>query len=164
MNGYGWKTNAEVAHDRYLKFQAKLKEAQAWLKAHGMTAEQFGQLTVEEQIRLYEAAKRGDTSFVTDDGRTINLLYGAATPAPTPTPIPPKVQDKLGGLLNRANDKVADVIISRGGTGSNVNEAGHWAQRTMAETAEAAVGGDLTAAKAIKLAKEAAKKGQRRKY
>jgi hypothetical protein len=26
--------------------------------------------------------QRGDTSFVTGDGRTINLLYGAAVPAP----------------------------------------------------------------------------------
>ncbi len=68
---------------------------------------------------------------------------------------------KLGNLLNRASDKIADVIRSRGGTGDNVRQAGHWAERTLAEAAKAATEGDATAETAIKIAKQAGRLGQR---
>jgi hypothetical protein len=45
------------------------------------------------------------------------------------------------------------MIKERGGNASNVREAGHWADRTLADAAEAAAKGDRTAAKAIKIVK-----------
>ena len=68
---------------------------------------------------------------------------------------------KLGGLAPRANEKVADVIRSRGGSAANVNQAGHWAQKTVADAAKAAVGGDASAESAIKIAKQAGRLGQK---
>jgi hypothetical protein len=41
----------------------------------------------------------------------------------------------------------------------NVREAGHWADRTLADTAEAAVKGNTTAEKAIKIVKQARRLG-----
>jgi hypothetical protein len=72
----------------------------------------------------------------------------------------PSELKKLGGLSNRAEEKVADVIRSRGGNASNVREAGAWAQKTLAETAKAATGGDKAAETAIKIAKQAGRLGQ----
>ncbi len=57
------------------------------------------------------------------------------------------VQKKLGGLAGRAGDKVRDVIRSRGGTASNVNEVSHWADKTLGEAAQAAANGDRSAEK-----------------
>jgi RHS repeat-associated protein len=71
-----------------------------------------------------------------------------------------KAKSKLGNLANRAGEKVRDVIRSRGGSGSNVNQAGPWADRTLGETAEAAAQGDSTAETAIKVAKQAGRLGQ----
>jgi hypothetical protein len=73
----------------------------------------------------------------------------------------PSELKKLGGLSNRAEEKLADVIRSRGGNASNVREAGPWAQKTVAETAKAATGGDKTAETAIKIAKQAGRLGQK---
>jgi len=53
------------------------------------------------------------------------------------------------------------VIRSRGGSGANVREAGQWAEKTLAETAQAATKGDAAAAKAIKIAKGAGRLGQK---
>jgi hypothetical protein len=87
------KTNREVANDKLRAFEAKRKEAYAWLKAHGATDEQLGQLTAQQQIDVYEAAKRGESSVTFDDGRTIQIVTPGqpGSPAPTPkiTPIPP---------------------------------------------------------------------------
>jgi hypothetical protein len=52
------------------------------------------------------------------------------------------------------------MIRERGGTESNVRHAGHWADKTLAETAEAAATGDSTAETAIKIVKQARKKGE----
>jgi RHS repeat-associated protein len=71
------------------------------------------------------------------------------------------VKSKLGGLAGRAQEKLADVIRSRGGTGANVQKAGIWAQRTLADTAAAAVAGDATAETAIKIAKQAGRLGEK---
>ncbi|HLA10388.1 MAG TPA: RHS repeat-associated core domain-containing protein [Pyrinomonadaceae bacterium] len=38
---------------------------------------------------------------------------------------------KLGGLADRAGEKVADVIRSRGGNAGNVRQAGQWSQKTL---------------------------------
>lgn len=53
-----------------------------------------------------------------------------------------------------------DVIRSRSGTASNVNQAGPWADKTLGETAEAATNGNSTAETAIKIAKQAGRLGQ----
>ena len=71
------------------------------------------------------------------------------------------MRKKLGGLANRASEKVRDVIRSRGGSAANVNEAGPWADATLADTAKAAVNGDTTAETAIKIAKQAGRLGQK---
>jgi RHS repeat-associated protein len=85
----------------------------------------------------------------------------AIKPAATAKSLPPSVQRKLGGLASRANEKVADVIRSRGGNASNVKETGHWAEKTLAETAQAAINGEATAVKAIKVAKDAGRLGKK---
>lgn len=72
-----------------------------------------------------------------------------------------RVPEKLGRLAKRAEEKVADVIRSKGGTAANVRQAGPWAQKTLAETAKAATGGDKTAETAIKAAKQAGRLGQK---
>lgn len=77
-------------------------------------------------------------------------------PAAASANLTPSETKKLGNLASRADEKVADVIRSRGGNASNVGEAGPWAQKTLAETAKAATGGDKTAETAIKIAKRRA--------
>jgi hypothetical protein len=67
---------------------------------------------------------------------------------------------KLGKLANRSDEKVRDVIRSRGGTASNVNQAAPWADNTLGETAQAAANGDPSAESAIKIAKQAGRLGQ----
>lgn len=75
--------------------------------------------------------------------------------------LPKKVREKLGTLLEFAELTVAEVIRRRGGTASNVRWAGHWANRTLAEAAQGAVDGDLTAIAAIKIAKDARRLGEK---
>jgi hypothetical protein len=67
----------------------------------------------------------------------------------------------LGGLAPRAGESIRRVILSRGGKAINVNEVGHWADKTLAAAAEAAAAGDQTASKAIKIAKNAKRLGQK---
>jgi hypothetical protein len=67
---------------------------------------------------------------------------------------------KLGNLVGQSDQKVAEVILQRGGNAANVRHAGPWADKTLAETAEAAVQGDRTAETAIKIAKQAHRLGQ----
>jgi RHS repeat-associated protein len=84
LSGNGYKTNREVEIDKLRAFEAKRREAYAGLKALGATDEQLGQLTAQGQIEAYEAAKRGDSSVTTSDGRTI--YFGAAAPPSDPLP------------------------------------------------------------------------------
>jgi hypothetical protein len=67
----------------------------------------------------------------------------------------------LRNLLDRADDVVADLIRERGGTASNVRKAGHWADKTLGETATAAAQDDMTAVKAIKIVKDARRLGEK---
>jgi RHS repeat-associated protein len=67
----------------------------------------------------------------------------------------------LGGLAPRAGESIRKVILSRGGKAINVNEAGHWADKTLAAAAKAAAAGDQTARRAIKIAKDASRLGQK---
>jgi hypothetical protein len=71
------------------------------------------------------------------------------------------VRKKLGNLVGRAEEKVSDVIRSRGGTASNVNQAGPWRDKTLGDAAKAAVKGDPTAETAVKIAKQAGRLGQK---
>ncbi len=73
-----------------------------------------------------------------------------------------KVRNKLGSLIEHADRTVAEMIRERGGNASNVRKAGPWADKTLAETAEAAVNGDRSAGMAIKIVKESSRLG--RKY
>jgi hypothetical protein len=73
-----------------------------------------------------------------------------------------KIRNKLGNLIDHADRTVAEMIRERGGNASNVREAGSWAYLTLEETAEAAVNGDRSAGRAIKIVKDAFRLG--RKY
>jgi hypothetical protein len=73
LSGNGWRTNSEVERERALKYEAERRKAVAWLKEHGATDEFLGKLTAQQQIDLYNAAQRGETS-VTSDGVIINIV------------------------------------------------------------------------------------------
>jgi hypothetical protein len=68
---------------------------------------------------------------------------------------------KLGNLADEADRKVSELIRERGGSAANVRQAGPWANKTLGETAEAAVQGDRSAASAIKIVKQAKRLGQK---
>ena len=68
---------------------------------------------------------------------------------------------KLGNLEGQADQTVGQTILQRGGNAANVRHAGHWADRSLAETAEAAAKGDDTAETAIKIVKQAKRLGQK---
>lgn len=68
-------------------------------------------------------------------------------------------QKKLGKLAAQAGEAVRDVIRARGGSASNVNQTGDWADRTLREAADAAANGDSSAETAIKIAKQAKRLG-----
>lgn len=72
-----------------------------------------------------------------------------------------KVRKKLGDLADYGHRTVAEMIRERGGTASNVREAGHWAGKTLEEAAAAAVHGDIAAVKAIKIVKDARRLGKK---
>jgi hypothetical protein len=71
------------------------------------------------------------------------------------------VQRKLGRLVDVADQTVAEVIRARGGKATNVREVGPWANKSLGETAQAALAGDESAEKAIKIAKQARRLGQK---
>jgi hypothetical protein len=50
-----------------------------------------------------------------------------------------KIRNKLGNPIDHADRTVAEMIREQGGNTSNVRKAGPWANRTLKETAEAAV-------------------------
>jgi hypothetical protein len=72
----------------------------------------------------------------------------------------PAVKKKLGNLADQSDATVAEAIRARGGNASNVRKAGPWADRTLEETAQAAVAGDKSAETAIKIAKQARRLGE----
>lgn len=73
-----------------------------------------------------------------------------------------KQKKELGNLVNRADEKVADVICLRGGNASNINRLqSNSGQRTLREVAEDAAKGDRNAKQIIKMIKQANTKGQR---
>ena len=64
----------------------------------------------------------------------------------------------LGGLVGMAEKTVAEAIIERGGGGSQVAYVVTWLQqKTLAEVANLAAGGDSEAVTAIKIVKNAAR-------
>jgi hypothetical protein len=67
----------------------------------------------------------------------------------------------LGRLAARADEIVANVIRSRGGTAANIKEAAEWATKTLSEAAIKAAEGDPNALKAVKIAKDAKRLGER---
>ena len=77
-------------------------------------------------------------------------------------PLSKAVRKRLGTLAGLAEQTVAEVIRARGGVAANVREAGPWAEKTLGETAKAAIRGNRAAGKAIKIAKAARRLG--RKY
>ena len=70
------------------------------------------------------------------------------------------VARKLGGLAGDAGRTVAEMIRDRGGSASNVRQAGPWAAFTLGETATAAAAGDAGAETAIKIVKQARRLGE----
>lgn len=75
-------------------------------------------------------------------------------------PLSPASARKLGTLAGDAGRTVAEMIRERGGSGSNVRQAGPWGTRTLGEAADAAVAGDTVAETAIKIVKQARRLGE----
>jgi hypothetical protein len=67
----------------------------------------------------------------------------------------------LGNLGGRAGERSADVAVSRGASGANVRQMGHWADKPLGEVAKAAANGDRSAATALKIVKQAGRLGQK---
>jgi hypothetical protein len=74
-------------------------------------------------------------------------------------PLGRAARKRLGNLFEHAHRTIREMILERGGGAGNVREAGHWADRTLAEAAEAA-GSDNTAKKALKIVKQAKRLGE----
>ncbi|WP_372365470.1 pre-toxin TG domain-containing protein [Candidatus Uabimicrobium sp. HlEnr_7] len=68
---------------------------------------------------------------------------------------------KLGNLINIKDKDAAQAILDRGGNASNVNKAlgNHLREKTVGEIAQMASEGDKAAESALKIIKQAAKKG-----
>ncbi|HEX8163947.1 MAG TPA: RHS repeat-associated core domain-containing protein [Pyrinomonadaceae bacterium] len=162
--GLGWKTDAEIEAERRAaetkKAQDAYKAAEA-LRKLGFDPNQISRLSNQQVIDFYNALQRGETSVVSDGRKIVLDIIPAAGSNKPEHSLPPSVRNKLGNLVSRAEEKVSDVIRSRGGSGANVKEVGHWAEKTLAETAQAAAKGDKTAAKAIKIVKSAGRLGQK---
>lgn len=75
-------------------------------------------------------------------------------------PLSKAARRKLGNLADQADRTVSEMIRERGGNASNVRQARFWADKTLAETAEAAAQGDQTAGTAIKIVKQAKRLGE----
>lgn len=75
-------------------------------------------------------------------------------------PLGRAARKKLGNLADMAHLTIREVIRDRGGNAGNVRAAGHWADKTLEEAAEAAAKGDEAAATAIKIAKQARRLGE----
>jgi hypothetical protein len=75
-------------------------------------------------------------------------------------PLSRPARRRLGNLVDQADRTVSEMIRERGGNSSNVRQAGPWAGKTLGETAEAAAGGDQTAATALKIVKQAKRLGE----
>jgi hypothetical protein len=76
-------------------------------------------------------------------------------------PLSKGARRRLGNLADRAEVTVTEMIRERGGNASNVRQAGPWADKTLAETAEAAAEGDSAAATALKIVKQAKRLGEK---
>ena len=75
-------------------------------------------------------------------------------------PLSRAARRKLGNLADQGDRTVAELILERGGNAGNVRQAGPWAQRPLADAADAAVQGDKTAETAIKIVKQARRLGE----
>lgn len=162
--GRGYKTDAELEAE---KRAAETKRAQEAYKAAeelkklGFDPDQISQLSNQQVTDLYNALQKGEIP----DGIKIEIQVivpgGTNKPSDGSKSLTKAEKSKLGNLLSRADETVSAVIRSRGGTGANVKEVGHWAEKTLAEAAKAAAKGDATAAKAIKIVKQAGRLGQK---
>jgi hypothetical protein len=75
-------------------------------------------------------------------------------------PLDRATRRKLGNLVGDADRTVAEMILERGGNAANIRQAGPWAHKTLAETAEAASQGNKAADTAMKIVKQARRLGQ----
>lgn len=79
----------------------------------------------------------------------------SATAAATGVKLTKGGKSAIGTLAADKDKTVAQVIKERGGGGSQVQEAGHWAQETLGDCANAAAAKDASAVTALKIAKDA---------
>jgi RHS repeat-associated protein len=118
----------------------------------------FGWIAAPEAMAIAEYASGEDRSEVS---LALAVIPGGKIGAEGKTLLSKTARSKLGNLLSRAEETIAVVIRDRGGNAANVREAGEWAQKTLAETARAAASGNPNAERAIKIAKDAARLGQK---
>ena len=106
----------------------------------------------------------GRSSFGYDSAsvRTPSLHFVATETGSEGVDLTKGGRDKIGTLEGDKDKTVADVIRERGGGGAQVRDVGHWGERTLGEAANAAAAGDKAAEKAVKGAKQAGTKGQRK--
>ncbi len=80
----------------------------------------------------------------------------------SPQPSEDRITRKLGDdLAQHQAEIVRDVIISRGGSGANVQETGPWANQSLRAAAIGALQGSKQAEKAVKIVKQARRLGER---
>ncbi|WP_298325119.1 RHS repeat-associated core domain-containing protein, partial [Asticcacaulis sp.] len=123
---------------------------------------------VTKSYSIYQVALPGGVGRLVDDaikdttglqfgyqkneGRENQIDFGNLTPS---------ARKRLGNLSDRADETMRDVARNRGASNSNVRAMGHWADKTLKETAEAAAKGDASAVKALKIMKEGGRLGQK---
>jgi hypothetical protein len=74
------------------------------------------------------------------------------------------VQKVLGNLVEHADELARNAILQRGGGGSQIQQIGHYADKTLREIAELIIQGDKgrdSADSALKIVKQALKKAQK---
>jgi len=96
----------------------------------------------KEEVHRSVSPGGGDKVFLADDP---SKLTGGG-------------RKKLGNLTAMASMTVRAAIKERGGGASQANMCGQWADKTVAETANAAAAGDALAETAIKMIKQASAK------
>jgi RHS repeat-associated protein len=104
------------------------------------------------------------TAQVDNDGKVIRAGTKLARLELPISPGPSKgALNIMRNLRGMASMSVKDAIKARGGTGTVIQEAGHFADMTFGEVAELAANGNKLARKAVKLVKDAPRLAQKTK-
>jgi RHS repeat-associated protein len=162
--GDGWNT---VKHGvdvpaRYIEEWAASKtndpHASVFVKGLGWVIGPLSALAASENLGETLMAFVPGPGKLKGVGKAAELGIDAARGAGATTNLSNAVVRKLGGLADRADEKVADVLLSRGGGGKQIRkiESG-FGELTLKELAELDLAGDEAAKTAMKIVKQAGK-------